>query len=333
MKQIRDKFIGTIIGSALGDAIGKCVEDITKEEVYDFYGDRVESFVEPHPLSPSSGFAPYEISDETKISLILLESIVDKKAIDPYDFYRRLLLWREDEKSHRYPDPALLTSLDLLSSGISLETAGLVSSSVEGILRCTVVGLFHFYNPFIASEGAKLVSTLTHRSLEIYDASALLAVLISHLVKDTYNLGYFEQRITLLEELKSFVKYEKHKVYIDRVAELLTEGADLDKAINILGNSTYVFESFPLSIFIFLSNLEQPMKAFWDGVNSYGDFGGDTDAIGYLVGAYLGAYWGSDIFPPHLVENLENSGYYISLADKLYDIVENYIERRLQDAL
>ncbi|ADO44889.1 ADP-ribosylation/Crystallin J1 [Hydrogenobacter thermophilus TK-6] len=330
---LRSKFRGTLLGAALGDAIGKCVEDITKEEVYDFYGSRVEGFVEPHPLSPSYGSHPEEISDETKITLILLESVVDKKAIDPQDFYKRLILWREDEKSHRYPDPALLTALDLLSSGISLEEAGFSSASVEGILRCIVVGLFHFYNPLLASEGARLVSIMTHRSPEVYDASAVLAVMISNLIRDAYHLDNLDERVKLLEELKLFVKHDRHKTYLDRVAELLQEGADLERAINTLGNSTYVFESLPLSLFIFLSNIDEPMKALWDAVNSYGDFGGDTDAIGYLVGAYLGAYLGQEIFPLDLVENLENSGYYISLADKLYHVVEEHIERRLQDAL
>ncbi len=333
MSTLESKFIGTIIGSALGDAIGKCVEEITIKEVYDFYGGPIEGFVEPHPLSPAYGSTPHEVSDETTITLILLESIVSKKAIDPYDFYNRLLAWRQDEKIHRYPDPALLTALDLLSSGISLEEAGFVSASVEGILRCIAVGMFHFYEPLLASEGARLVSIMTHRSPEVYDASSMLAVFISHLLRGDYDLSDLSQRLKLLETVSSFAKYKKHKSYIDKVKDLLERGATLEEAIYTIGNSTYVFEAFPISLFIFLSNIENPMSAFWSAINSYGDFGGDTDAIGYLVGAYIGAYWGEDVFPQYLIENLENSDYYISLAQKLYSIVEQHIERRLGDVL
>jgi ADP-ribosylglycohydrolase len=326
MSTLKSKFIGTIIGSALGDAIGKCVEEITAKEVYDFYGGPIEGFVDPHPLSPAYGSAPQEVSDETKITVILLESMVNKKAIDPYDFYNRLLAWRQDEKNHRYPDPALLTALDLLSSGVSLEDAGFASASVEGILRCIAVGMFHFYEPMIASEGARLVSIMTHRSPEVYDASAMLAVFISYLIKGDHDLRNFSQRLELLETLGLFAKYKKHKTYMDKVKELLEYKATLEEAIHSIGNSTYVFEAFPLSLFIFLSHMDHPMSAFWSAVNSYGEFGGDTDAIGYLVGAYIGAYWGESVFPIYLIENLENSGYYISLADKLYRIVEEHIK-------
>jgi ADP-ribosylglycohydrolase len=141
---MEDKFSAVIVGSALGDAIGKCVEDLTEEEVRSFYGGPVEGFVEPHPKSPAFGFEPWEASDETTISILLLESILERKSIDPYRFFEKLLKWRKDEKSHRYPDPTLLTAIDLLSSGISLESAGFYSSSVEGALRGVVVGLFHF---------------------------------------------------------------------------------------------------------------------------------------------------------------------------------------------
>jgi len=322
---VRSKFIGAILGSALGDAIGKCVEDLPEEEVYKFYGGKIKGFVEPHPQSPAVGFSPYEVSDETTISILLLESIIEKKGIDPYHFYQKLLSWREDEKSHRYPDPALLTAIDLLSSGISLEQAGLVSSSVEGILRAVVVGLFHFYNPYLASEGARLVCLMTHRSPEVYDASALLSAFISYLVSEEYELEDVRQRLALLEELKKFLKYPKHRVWVDKVAELLMENAPLERAILTLGNSTYTLEALSLSLYIFLSRIYEPMEAFWTAINSYGKFGGDTDSIGYLVGAYVGAYWGVEVFPPELLENLENSNYYISLAQKLYEMVEEKI--------
>jgi ADP-ribosylglycohydrolase len=144
---MEDKFIAVIVGSALGDAIGKCVEDLTEEEVRSFYGGPVEGFVEPHPKSPAFGFEPWEVSDETTISILLFESILERKSIDPYHFFEKLLRWRKDERSHSYPDPTLLTAIDLLSSGVSLESAGFYSSSVEGALRGVVVGLFHFYNP------------------------------------------------------------------------------------------------------------------------------------------------------------------------------------------
>lgn len=84
---MEDKFSAVIVGSALGDAIGKCVEELTEEEVHSFYGGPVDGFVQPHPQSLAFGFELWEVSDETTISILLLESILERKSIDPYHFF------------------------------------------------------------------------------------------------------------------------------------------------------------------------------------------------------------------------------------------------------
>ncbi len=328
MKRIVDKFTGVVLGSALGDAIGKSVEDVVEEEVYEFYGGRIEGFVAPHPSSPAYGQLPEETSDETTISTILLESIVSKKAIDIKDFLNRLILWYEEEEKHRYPDPVLLTAIDLLSRNINPSSHGITSGSVEGILRSVVVGLFHYYDPNLSAEGSKLVSLLTHRSEAIADGSAVLGSAISYLVSEEFNLKEMNEKIRFLNALKGFVSNRSHRRIIDTVQDLLLESADLDMAIKNLGNGSYVFESLPLALFIFLSNTESPLEGFWQGVNSYGSFGGDTDSTGFIVGALTGACWGIDVFPRDLITNLEGADRYEYLAKKLYDITENMIIRR-----
>jgi len=330
---MEDKFIAVIVGSALGDAIGKCVEDLTEEEVRSFYGGPVEGFVEPHPKSPAFGFEPWEVSDETTISILLLESILERKSIDPYRFFEKLLKWRKDERSHRYPDPTLLTAIDLLSSGVSLESAGFYSSSVEGALRGVVVGLFHFYDPYLSAEGGRLVGLITHRSKEVYDVSGMLSALISHLVGGGWNLEEHSERLELLSQLQEFAKCDANKRAIKKVQGLLEEGSGLEEAIFQLGNSSHALEAFPLSLFIFLRNIENPQRAFFEAVNSYGKFGGDTDAVGYLVGAYLGAYFGMSPFDTELVEKLEKVDYYISLSERLWEITMENIPRRQDHVL
>jgi len=328
MKTLLDKFTGTIIGSALGDAIGKCVEDVVEDEVLNFYGGRIEGFVTPHPSSPSAGQNPEEVSDETTISILLLESIINKKAIDVRDFLRRLILWYEDESKHRYPDPVLLTSIDLLSRNINPSDHGITSASVEGVLRSMIVGLFHYSSPELAVEGAKLVSLLTHRGDAIADGSALLAGAVSYLILEEFDLTSTNEKIRFLNTLKGLMNHHTHRKTLDTVQDLILESAGLEMAIRNLGNGSYVFEALPLALFIFLSNIETPLEGLWWAVNSYGEFGGDTDSIGYIVGGLIGALWGTDPFPAYLVENLENSAYYKELAKKLYDITENMIIRR-----
>ena len=328
MKPIEEKFVGSILGSALGDAIGKSVEDVVEEQVYEFYGGRIEGFVPPHPSSPAYGQLPEETSDETTVMRILLESLVIKGSLDIRDFLSRLIEWYRDEASHRYPDPGLIASLEVLSAGEDPAVHGIRSSSVEGILRSVVMGLFHYYSPDLASEGSKVVCMLTHRSDAVSDGAAVLGACIAYLVSEEFDLRFLEERIIFLNALKRYVSKEDHRRCLEKVQRLIHEGADLDRAIREIGNGSFVFEALPLALFIFLSNIETPLEGFWWGVNSYGDFGGDTDAVGFLVGSMIGSYFGVGVFPGYLLENLENSSRYEELAKKLYDITEKMIIRR-----
>ncbi len=328
MKHIEDKFVGAILGSALGDAIGKCVEEIVKDQVYEFYGGRVEGFVPPHPSSPAYGQLPEETSDETTVLRILLESLVERKCLDVRDFLSRLLEWYKDEAKHRYPDPTLIASLEIFSRGENPSTYGITSSSVEGILRSVAMGLFHYYSPDLASEGAKVVSLLTHRSQAVSDGASILGACISYLVLEEFDLRHMEERIAFLNTLKGYATSVNSKKAIEKVQRLVHSGADLETAIKEIGNGSFVLEALPLSLFIFLSNIEKPMEGFWWGVNSYGSFGGDTDAIGFLVGSMIGAYFGVEVFPERLINSLEDRSYYEELAKKLYDITEKMTMRR-----
>jgi len=328
MQPLREKFKGTLLGAALGDAIGKCVEDVVDEEVYKFYGGPIEGFVPPHPSSPAHGQLPEETSDETTIMRLLLESVIARRSVDVQDFLRRLILWYEDEAAHRYPDPSLLTAIDLLSRGINPSTHGITSSSVEGVLRSVVVGLFHYYSPDLAVEGSRLVSVLTHRSQAVSDGAGVLGASISYLILEEFELRELNERIRFLNAVKRFVEDRRFAKTVDLVQELLCERADLDMAIRNIGNGSFVFEALPLALFIFLSDVNSPMDAFWKGINSYGSFGGDTDAIGFLVGSFIGAYFGLGAFPSHLVERLEDATRYEEMAQKLYDITESMIIRR-----
>ena len=148
------------------------------------------------------------------------------------------------------------------------------------------------------------------------------------MVLESFDLRDLRDRLALIESLKTFIKHDKNKVYLDKVAKLLDSGADEEEAIREIGNSTFVFEALPLSIFLFLRYIEEPLEAFWRGVNACGMVGGDIDAIGYLLGSFVGAYGGLWVFPLELLENLENSQYYISLAEKLYQTTMEFLERR-----
>ncbi len=74
-----------------------------------------------------------------------------------------------------------------------------------------------------------------------------------------------------------------------------------------------------------MRDVSYPQKAFFNAVNACGEVGGATAAIGFLVGAWIGAYWGIEIYPPEWVKKVEHSTHLLELADKLY---EEIVEKR-----
>lgn len=214
---MKEKFRGIVLGSAIGDAIGKSFEDLDIYQVEEFYKDLpITNFVEPHPSSPAFFQKPNEPSDETNVSRLLIESILESNKLDIYNYFDKLKAWAFDETTHRYPDPFILKAIYNLSNNI---IEGLRFSSVEGILRVIATSMLHFENEALSDEAAKLVTMLTHRSDEALDGAILFNRFLVKSIKNDESLETLENRIELLKELKSCVKsfYTKKNVrYFDR---------------------------------------------------------------------------------------------------------------------
>jgi len=316
---MKAKFRGIALGSAIGDAIGKSFEDLDIYQVEEFYRDLpITNFVEPHPSSPAFFQKPNETSDETTVAKLLIESILESKKLDIYNYFDKLKAWAFDETTHRYPDPFILKAIYNLSNNI---IEGLRFSSVEGILRVIATSMLHFENEALSEEAAKLVTMLTHRSDEALDGAILFNRFLVKSIKNDESLETLENRIELLKELKSCVKSFYTKKMLDILIDALEEGYSKEKAIVNIGNGNFVLESLGLSLYYFLTEgIEYPFDAFVSAINSYWEFGGDTDAIGFITGALLGAYHGYEFLPEDLIQNLENHQYYIYLADNLYEL-------------
>jgi ADP-ribosylglycohydrolase len=348
---MKEKFRGIALGSAIGDAIGKSFEDLDIYQVEEFYRDLpITNFVEPHPSSPAFFQKPNETSDETTVAKLLIESILESKKLDIYNYFDKLKAWAFDETTHRYPDPFILKAIYNLSNNRAMKshftygvvdlsgqdektgthevrnaehtiTEGLRFSSVEGILRVIATSMLHFENEALSEEAAKLVTMLTHRSDEALDGAILFNRFLAKSIKNDESLETLENRIELLKELKSCVKSFYTKKMLDILIDALEEGYSKEKAIVNIGNGNFVLESLGLSLYYFLTEgIEYPFDAFVSAINSYWEFGGDTDAIGFITGALLGAYHGYEFLPEDLIQNLENHQYYIYLADNLYEL-------------
>jgi ADP-ribosylglycohydrolase len=317
------KFKGTIIGAALGDAIGKAVEEVPAAEVFDYYGKVIDGFVKSHPSSPSDYLEPHEVSAETELLRLALKSLVERKGFDPYDFANKLIQWVENTKVHKYLEPNILSVVKALAQGISPDQLGLKSASIDNVLHTIVMGLYHYDNPVLAAEGAKLMALITGRGQDIEDGAQIVGAATALLIDGDYDFNNPEEKKRFIDDITqdSPSLSDKAKKYLQKVKEALDENLNLNEAILRFGNGNYIWEALPLALYIFLKDAQYPQKAFLNAVNAYGEFGGDTDAIGFLVGSWIGAHWGIEVFPPQWVEKVQYSDELLQLAEQLYNIL------------
>ncbi|MBK3332177.1 hypothetical protein GWK41_03730 [Persephonella atlantica] len=313
---MKNRFRGVLVGAAVGDSMGMCVEELPMDEIILHYGDKITELCEPHPASPASFLKKGENSSEFEIVEMVAQSLAEKRRLDIRDIIERYIDWYEREETHSYVDPSFLVGIEALKEGREISRGG---SSVEGVLPAIPVGMYHYTNPILAVEGTKAVVMLTHRNEIALDSASILAVAIGELLQGRFYLdeeyGYF------IELLKTFVQREESKFYLDRVKALIEKDASYEDAIDEIGNGSYALEAVSQALFIFLKTPEDTETAVINAVNSYGNYGGDTDAIGLITGAFAGAYNGEESIPARWKTKLVKYKDIQKLADRLYRAV------------
>ena len=312
---MESQFVGCLVGAAVGDSMGMCVEEIPMDEVVLHYGSKITSLCEPHPMSPANFLKAGENSSEFLIVKLVAQSIAEKGMIDIKDIIQRYIKWEEQEELHMYVDPAFLVAVKSLKEG---KDHTINSSSIEGALPAIPVGMYHYANPMLAVEGTKAIVMLTHRNEVVLDVASALAVSVGEALQGKF---YFKDEYSyFIRLLQTFVNKKETKEYLEKVKLLLKGGASIEDAINELGNGSYALEAFSLALFIFLKTPEETETVIINAVNSYGDFGGDTDSIALIAGALAGAYNSEESIPLSWRKGLKDYKNIVKIAKKLYRV-------------
>ena len=118
------------------------------------------------------------------------------------------------------------------------------------------------------------------------------------------------------------LKLSGPKEFVDALSWIAGNlAASPDEAAHHLGTTGLASSSVPAALWAVLSKPEDPETAIVRAVN----LGGDTDTIGAMAGAVVGAYHGAEALPQRWTQALEEGGkgksYVIDLADRLLELV------------
>jgi poly(ADP-ribose) glycohydrolase ARH3 len=301
---IRAKYLGGMVGSALGDAIGELAFMIPQKERLSSNLDHVSEF---------------QYTDDTAMAIGLAESIIKVNGIDQQNLGDTFNANFQREPWRGYASgPPTIFSL-VKGRGISYTQAarqmfgGSGSLGNGAAMRIVPLGLF-FYQTSELYELASLSAQVTHAHPVGMDGAAVQAWAVANAVKlDPQKplplQGY-------LRGLIDFARTPEIQTKMKLIQKLISEGASTNQASDVLGRSVAVHESLPFAIYSFL---KYP-KSFEECLFCAILHGGDRDTLGAMAGAMAGAYLGLEAIPPGWRKKLENRAHIEDLASKLFRI-------------
>ena len=286
------KFVGSLVGTAIGDSLGADREG--------FLG-----FQEVREIGP-------RYTDDTAMMIGVAESLIQCCGFDSEHMAKTFIQNYEREPWRGYgPGPPRV--FNLIKQGISWDKAAEEiypggSFGNGAAMRIAPIALFYYEDQGKLREIAYESSRITHTHSLATEGAALEAYAVTLALKEEPKF---------LDKLKEFTKLEPYKRKLESIERLLDKKEDKKEIVRELGNGIEAFNSVPTAIYSFLAN-----SSFAEALVYAVSLGGDTDTIGAMTGAIAGAWWGLTEIPFAWQRKLENREYIEDLARGLWKMKE-----------
>ncbi len=343
-EQKEEKYIATLVGCAVGDALGMPVEGMKQQQIKKYVG-RITDFIDPVIVRDSQGnelkadefgklksytrdFKKGEYTDDTILTLALAESLVACKGLDLQDVAKRQVA----EYTQRIrPDGSVFggfgqTTIDgfknILNGKSPYESGVIGGPGNAPAMKMSPLGL-HMDATGKYEEGlqfAEAVGRITHLDPRSLASGVVQAHAVYTLLQDVSREVFVQSLVDVCNKYekpvtKEFPLHDKGNL-TSRVEWIAKhKNADDAEAHKVIGSSSNVFQSYPFALFMFQKYWNNPVGGLIETIN----YGGDCDTTGAMYGALAGAKNGM-IFPSAWLDFLQNRDKIIKLGQNLYEL-------------
>lgn len=315
----KDRFLGCLLGLAIGDALGMPVEGWSREEIAARHG-WIDGYLPRLDDEGQVQVPAGEFTDDTEVMLCHVESLISSGGyVDPEAVEMRLLrLARSD--SRRFLDPTTLAAIERMESDTDAGfQAGAATDGPAGnaIAPALVpIGLMHALgrlNPEIFTREVLRAGCITHSRPESLNGALAMAYAVWLLAGERIPAEL------LIEEVASFIDEDEVAQRLRLAGSLVPPGGEIDRdqmmaSLAEIGTSCDVAESVGAAFYCFAAAKGELEVATLLAANA----GGDTDTIAAMAGALAGTYQGARAIPARLVDGLEGRMYILVAAPGLY---------------
>ena len=343
---MKERFIATMIGTAIGDTLGMPVEGWKREQIKKYVGEITE------PIDPffvrdenekilkkdefgrlkyySKDLKKGQYTDDTILALALAEALIEKGMDLDHVAQKQL----HEYITRRMPDGKVKggfggttkKAFDNLEHGISPLESGVMSAPGNApAMKISPLGLYiNATKPMNGLNFARQVGEITHQ-----DPRSVVSGVIQAYAIDLLLQGIGKDEFLSAIEAMSFANENQNLKgtmlqyqgsFSERMTQVkLNQNISDDAAFDLFGASGTSYSSHPFALFMFQKYWNDPI----DGMLKLINFGGDCDTTGAMYGALAGAKNGM-IFPKSWVNIIDNKDYIIQVGEKLYKLGDTH---------
>lgn len=341
-EQIQDKCRGSLVGGAVGDALGYEVEFLSLSNIRKRFGDDGIADYVLH-----NGIA--EFSDDTQMSLFTAEGLLsgmaggvdDTKSLrsslrrgyehwyatqtrSPYPLSASWLTNIRSLWSERAPGTTCMSAMHQIAYGDGSPVEN-NSKGCGGVMRVAPIGIFSAANPMAldveqAGHLAANAAEITHKHpLSTYSSMALAMIVAECIAQEDIDRNKFKSIVVdrVFTLLGLWYDGDKHlaelqKLVLKALSLAISDRTDTD-SIFILGEGWVAEETLAIAIFSVMRYIDDFEKCIRCAVNH----SGDSDSTGAVAGNIIGAILGYKAIPKKYLTSLELHDVLVSVADDL----------------
>ncbi|RKR72945.1 ADP-ribosylglycohydrolase family protein [Frondihabitans australicus] len=307
---LTDRATACLTGLAIGDALGMPTQSMSRGMILRDHG-RITDFVDAGPHQRiAAGMTAGSVTDDTEQALLLARLIVDGHGVvDPLEFADRLVEWERGMQARGSLDllgPSTKAAVQKILDGVPASEAGKTGTTNGAAMRIAPVGIatpVHDLEALV--DAVEEASAVTHNTgLGIAGASAVAAAISAGL-----DGAGVEEALDAATDAAAIGATRGSWVVGGNVAARIAwaraflAGIPADERLgavyDVIGTSVASQESVVAALA--LVSIEQEP---WVTLGDAASVGGDTDTIGAMAGAVLGAIHGSSVWPGAAVDTV-----------------------------
>jgi ADP-ribosylglycohydrolase len=316
--ELLHRFKGTLIGCAVGDALGAPFEGKPRS----FFNAGTVGFEEFQRLP---GFSPGQFTDDTQLTLAVAESLIQCGRFEPSDAAQRLgQLFSRGEivspgRATRAAFQRFLASGDWRTAAAPEGEAGNTPAK-----SAAPIGLWYHDRPDRLRDAAVALCRVTHQDVRAQAGAVAMARAVAYcLTERKLEPGSFLTAVAepvsgicpplahSLSELESWIALPEDSALPLLIAAGAAPGSEIDPQQGVPG---FVIPTV-LSVFYFFLRYHDDFElCLQETIRA----GGDVDTTASMVASLCGAFNGLDAIPENLASTVHNFKYILEVAERLF---------------